>query len=49
LLADVRAQLKRYAGDARVGAQFGEATLHPLVLLYSGWELVHREAVALAA
>ena len=47
LLADARAQLKRYAGDARVGAQLGEATLHPLVLLYSGWELVHREAVAL--
>ncbi|MBK1647519.1 AAA family ATPase [Rhabdochromatium marinum] len=47
LLEDARAQLKRYASDARVTRPLGEATLHPLVLLYSGWELVHRESVAL--
>lgn len=47
LLEEGRAQLRHYAGDARIGAQLGEAELHPIVLLYSGWELVQREAVAL--
>lgn len=46
LIADARAQLHRYAGDRRIAAELGEATLHPILLLYSGWELVHREAVA---
>jgi len=27
----------------------GEAQLHPLVLLYSGWELVQREEVAISS
>ncbi len=46
LLEAGRAQLRRYAGDARVLSQLGEARLHPILLLYSGWELIHREAVA---
>ena len=46
LLEAGRAQLRRYAGDARVQSPLGEATLHPILLLYSGWELIHREAVA---
>jgi hypothetical protein len=45
LLDEARGQLRRYAADARVQAARGAATLHPLVLLYSGWELVHREAL----
>nr|WP_323706234.1 AAA family ATPase [Thiorhodovibrio frisius] len=49
LLNDARAQLKRYAGDARVRDPLGQAQLHALVLLYSGWELVHREALDLSA
>lgn len=47
LLEQARAQLRRYAGDERISAHLGEATLHPIVLLYSGWELVHREAVSI--
>ncbi len=46
LLEAGRAQLRRYAGDARVQSPLGEATLHPTLLLYSGWELIHREEVA---
>ena len=46
LLDDARAQLRRYGGDARVREALGEATLHAIVLLYSGWELVQREEVA---
>ncbi|NEX22901.1 AAA family ATPase [Thiorhodococcus mannitoliphagus] len=49
LLDEARAQLRRYAGDARVRDPLGEARLNALVLLYSGWELVHREALDLAA
>ncbi len=45
LLDEARAQLRRYATDARVQEALGASTLHPLVLLYSGWELVHREAL----
>jgi hypothetical protein len=45
LLADARAQLRRYATDARVQSQLGAATLHPILLLYRGWELIHREAL----
>ncbi len=45
LLDEARGHLRRYATDARVQAALGAATLHPLVLLYSGWELVHREAL----
>lgn len=46
-LETARAQLRRYAGDARVRETLGEASLHPLVLLYSGWELVHHEELTL--
>ncbi|WP_462321185.1 PD-(D/E)XK nuclease domain-containing protein [Halochromatium sp.] len=46
LITDAQSQLRRYAADARIGAELGAATLHPILLLYSGWELVHREAVA---
>jgi hypothetical protein len=38
-----RRQLRRYADDARIRQTLGEAQLHALVLLYSGWELVARE------
>lgn len=41
-----RQQLRRYADDPRVRRALGEAQLHPLVLLYSGWELVWREEAA---
>jgi hypothetical protein len=44
-LEDGRQQLRRYAHDVRVQQALGEAQLHPLVLLYSGWELVWREEV----
>jgi len=43
LLEEGRAQLRRYRDDARVREHLGPAYLHPLVLLYSGWELVHCE------
>ncbi|MCC6135614.1 MAG: ATP-binding protein [Candidatus Contendobacter sp.] len=49
LLTEARQQLRRYTGDARVQQALGEARLHALVLLYSGWELVRREAVAVEA
>ncbi len=42
-----REQLRRYADDGRVQQNLGEAQLHPLVLLYSGWELVWREEITL--
>jgi hypothetical protein len=45
LIEDARAQLRRYADDERVTATRGEAQVHALVLLYCGWELVHREVV----
>lgn len=41
-IAEAEAQLARYAQDSRVLAALGPATLHPLVLVYSGWELVYR-------
>jgi hypothetical protein len=47
LLTEARKQLRRYAGDTRIRETLGEAQLHAVVLLYSGWELVKREAVAL--
>ena len=48
LMEAARSQLRRYAGDARVREHLGPAHLHALVLLYSGWELVQREALDLA-
>jgi hypothetical protein len=45
LLDEARAQLSRYAADGRVQEALGTATLHPIALLYSGWELVQREAL----
>jgi hypothetical protein len=47
LLENGREQLRRYAHDVRVQQNLGEAQLHPLVLLYSGWELVWREEITL--
>ncbi len=41
-IADAEAQLQRYWHDARVREVLGPATLHPLVLVYSGWELIYR-------
>lgn len=46
-LAEAKEQLRRYRDDPRVRQALGEAQLHPLVLLYSGWELVRREEVAI--
>ncbi|WP_186343081.1 AAA family ATPase [Allochromatium palmeri] len=46
-LEEARTQLCRYAGDRRVRETLGGARLHPLVLLYSGWELVHSEEIQL--
>ena len=45
LIEEARAQLRRYADDTRIVSTRGEAKLHALVLLYCGWELVHREAL----
>lgn len=39
------AQLRRYVGDEKVRSQMGKATLHTLVLVYHGWELVYRAEV----
>jgi hypothetical protein len=44
-LTEGREQLRRYTQDARVQQALGDAQLHPLVLLYSGWELVWREEI----
>ncbi len=41
-IAEAEAQLARYARDSRVLAALGPATLHALVLIYNGWELVYR-------
>jgi hypothetical protein len=46
-LEEGRQQLRRYADDGRIQQTLGEAQLHPLVLLYSGWELVWREEITL--
>ena len=48
-LAAAREQLRRYRDDSRVRQVLGAAQLHPLVLLYSGWELVQREEVAISS
>ena len=42
LIAEAEAQLGRYRNDSQVEQHLGPATLHPIVLLYSGWELVYR-------
>jgi hypothetical protein len=47
LLAEGRKQLRRYARDPRVRQALGDAQLHLLALLYSGWELVRREEVTM--
>ena len=48
-LEEGRQQLRRYTDDPRVREALGAARLHPLVLLYSGWELVWREEIPLVA
>jgi hypothetical protein len=45
-LTEGREQLRRYADDPRIQQTLEKAQLHPLVLLYSGWELVWREEIA---
>ena len=45
VITEAQAQLARYGQDARVREVLGPATLHSLVLVYSGWELVYREEV----
>jgi len=42
-IAEAQTQLQQYMQDARVRELLGPATLHPLILVYSGWELVYRE------
>jgi len=42
VIVEAETQLQRYMQDARVREVLGPATLHPLVLVYSGWELVYR-------
>ncbi|CAK0781530.1 AAA-ATPase-like domain-containing protein [Gammaproteobacteria bacterium] len=41
-------QLRRYAGDPRVQQALGAAQLHPLVLVYHGWELLYRAEIDVA-
>lgn len=48
VMVEAQAQLRQYAQDKRVQKALGPATLHPLVLVYSGWELVKREEVTIA-
>lgn len=43
VIAEAQTQLQQYIQDARVRELLGPATLHPLILAYSGWELVYRE------
>jgi hypothetical protein len=42
VITEAETQLQQYWQDARVRETLGPATLHPLVLVYSGWELVYR-------
>jgi hypothetical protein len=42
VITEAERQLQQYVQDARVREVLGPATLHPLVLVYSGWELVYR-------
>ncbi|MCC6135850.1 MAG: PD-(D/E)XK nuclease domain-containing protein [Candidatus Contendobacter sp.] len=46
VITEAQAQLARYRQDARVREVLGPATLHPLILVYSNWELVYWEEVA---
>ena len=43
VIAEAQAQLQQYGQDARVREILGPATPHPLILVYSGWDLVYRE------
>ncbi len=42
LIAEAEAQLRRYLTDSRVQAVAARVTLKGVVLVYHGWELVHR-------
>ncbi|MDQ5909133.1 MAG: AAA-ATPase like protein, partial [Pseudomonadota bacterium] len=42
VINEAETQLQQYVQDARVREVLGPATLHPLILVYSGWELVYR-------
>ena len=48
VITEAESQLRRYRQDTRVLAALGPATLHPLVLVYSGWELVYRAELTAA-
>ena len=48
MITEAETQLRRYRQDTRVLAALGPATLHPLVLVYSGWELVYRAELTAA-
>jgi hypothetical protein len=41
-IAEAEAQLRRYANDPRAAAVAARVPLKKLVLVYNGWELVHR-------
>lgn len=43
VIVEAQAQLQQYGQDARVRELLGLATLHPLILVYSGWDLVYWE------
>ena len=46
-IADAEVQLRKYYHDTRIQQPLGEATLHPIILLYSGWELVYSDELKL--
>lgn len=48
VMAEAQAQLRQYAQETRVQEALGPAPLHPLALVYSGWEWVKREEVTMA-
>jgi Predicted AAA-ATPase/PD-(D/E)XK nuclease superfamily len=43
-LAEAATQFKKYANDERIRKVADQVPLHCLLLVYSGWELVYREA-----
>ena len=45
-IEEAEAQLRQYREDARVQQHLGPALLHPLILAYSGWELVYQAEMA---
>ncbi|MEA3350845.1 MAG: AAA family ATPase [Chloroflexota bacterium] len=44
-IAEAKEQLEQYASDERVQDTFQDVALKKLVLVYNGWEMVHREEI----